>query len=415
MNETTSIKDIPSVRSFLKIVSRFKPPDRVLTFKSIRNITIAYIIILAPLVAYSLNIVSKEQKAAEAKKAAEMDKTFVPMVKVLKVKKATYNDALAVNGTVKGTAEIELKFEISGKIASFNFREGDQVSQGENIISMDSEDVMTRLRYAKSKLDTVESRYMAAKEKLNVYRELYEMGAIIKAKLSEMELSVDSLKAEVETAKSELVLAQSHLEKTVITALEDGVMGMRKVEVGDFVSPTDVIGTFLEVRNVFVEMGVIEKDIEKVVVGQKVKVTVDAYPDKTFWGRIDNISKMIIGDTRTLPVKVILSNPGQKLISGMYADCEIYLAEFKNVIILPISTVINIGAMSVVPLVKTTDEQSGVIELRKITSIYTSDDYAVVNDGLDIGDIIVMETQQPLKDGMKVRIIEVVESSIDDP
>jgi len=409
--EKLLIKDIPSVKHFLRILDRFKPPARVLTFKSIRNISIAYILIMGPLVGYSLYKISLMPKDTGETSSTGME--FVPMVKVLKVKVDNFNDALSVNGTVKGTSEIEMKFEISGKIASFNFREGDTVSKGENIVSMDSEDVMTRLRYAKSKLESVDSRFMAAKEKLGVYRELYEMGAIIKAKLSEMELSVDSLKSEVETAKSELELAQSHLEKTVITALEDGVMGMRKVEVGDFVSPNDVIGAFLEVKNVFVEMGVIEKDIEKITVGQKVKVQVDAYSDKTFWGRIDNISQMIRGETRTLPVKVIISNPGQKLISGMYADCEIYLAEFKNIIVLPIASVIHLGQMTVVPLVKTTDGQTGVIELRKISLIYSSDNYAIVDEGLDPGDIIVMETQQPLKDGMNVRIIEIIESSLD--
>ncbi|MFH1415340.1 MAG: efflux RND transporter periplasmic adaptor subunit [Elusimicrobiota bacterium] len=414
MLDKSGIKDIPSVKYFLKIVGKLKPPDRFLTFSYIRNFTIAYIVLLAPLVAYSIYKVKQMPPPGEGEGEATEATAFMPMVKVIKVNRGDFNDALSVNGTVKGTSEVELKFEISGKIASFNFREGDFVSKGENIISLDSEDVMTRLRHAKTKLQSADSRYGAAKEKLNVYRDLYDMGAIIKAKLNEMELSVDGLKSEVDTAKAEVDMAQSVLEKTVITSAEDGVMGAKKVEVSDYVSPTDIVGTFLEVKNVFVEMGVIEKDIKKVLIGQKVKVKVDAYAETIFWGRVDNISQMIIGETRTLPVKVIISNPGQKLISGMYADCEIFLAEFTNKIIIPVSSVINLGKMVVVPIVKTTDGITGVVELRKIETEYSSPSYTVVEDGLESKDLVVMETQQPLKDGMNVKIIEVIELNIDD-
>jgi membrane fusion protein (multidrug efflux system) len=334
----------------------------------------------------------KTTAAAEAENVVEEKSKYLPMVKVFKVKREDYSDNLSANGTVKGSSEIELKFEISGKIASFNFREGDFVSEGEIIVSLDPEDVMTRLRHSKSKLESITSKYGAAKEKLKVYKELYEMGAIIRAKLTEMELSVDSIKSEVDTARSEVELAQSNLEKTVI----------------DLVTPNDKAGTFLEIKNVFVEMGVIEKDIEKIEIGQKVKVAVDAYPDEVFWGTIDNISKMVRGETRTLPVKVIISNPGQRLLSGMYADCEIYLAAFTDTTIVPAASVINLGEMEVAPIVKGDDGKTGIIELRKIETSYSSS-YTIVDDGLEEGDLVVMETQQPLKDGMEVRIIEVIQ------
>ncbi|MFC2091615.1 efflux RND transporter periplasmic adaptor subunit, partial [Elusimicrobiota bacterium] len=403
----------PSVRSFIKIISRFKPPDRVLKPKTIRNILIAYIILLAPLVAYSIYMVKMHPKE-EASEVQPDEPAFIPMVKVFKVSQDDFSDTLSVNGTVKGTKEVELKFEIQGKIATFNFREGDSVSENEVISSLDPMDVITKLKHSKSKYDTAESRFEAAREKLKVYRELYDMGAIIRAKLNEMELSVDSLKAEVDAAKSEVDLSQSQLEKTVIKAPADGIMGTKKQEEGNFVAPTDIIGTFLEVTNVFVEVGVIEKDINKVEIDQKVTVRVDAYPDEIFLGKVDNISKEILGETRTLPVKVILVNPEQKLFSGMYADCDIFLAEFLEKMIVPNSSIIDIGQMVVVPIVKTEDEKIGTIELRKIDTGYSSSKYTVVNEGLSAGEFVVMETQQPLKDGMQVKIIETIEAEVND-
>lgn len=410
MKRESLFNQIPSLRYFLRIVKKIKPPGRILSFKWIRNITIAYLLIMGPLVGYALYKISKEPEIEDNKPDVFV---YMPMVKVFKVKKEDYIDILSANGTVRGTSEVELKFEISGKIASFNFREGDLVAKGEIIVSLDPADVMTRLRHSRSKLETASTRYLAAREKVNVYRELYDMGALIEAKMREIELSADSLKSEVETAKSEVVLAQSHLEKTVIAAPADGVMGIRQLEVSDMVTPNDKAGTFLEVKNVFVEMGVIEKDINKIVLGQKVKVKVDAYPEEIFWGEIDNISKMIRGETRTLPVKVKISNPGQRLLSGMYADCEIFLAEFKDRIVIPSASIVKLGKMKIAPLVLLEGgENVGIIELRKIEVGYSSS-YAVIKDGLREGDIVVMETQQPLKDGMKVKIIEIIEAALD--
>jgi membrane fusion protein (multidrug efflux system) len=406
------IKSVPSISYFVKKINNIRLPKKYTELNFLKIIIIAYLSIMLPITGYCIYKTRKEIKIAEKKEAGESDE-FMPMVKAFKIKRDNYNDILLANGTVKGASEVELKFEISGKISSFNFREGNSVAMGEIIASLDSEDVMTRLRHSKSKLETIEARYAAAKEKIKVYRELYQMGAIIESKLKEMELSADSLKSEIEASKSEVQLAQSQLDKTVIASLVDGVMGIRQVEVGDFVTPNDIVGTFLEVKNVFVEMGVIEKDIEKVGLSQKVKVTVDAYPDELFWGTVDNISQMVRGETRTLPVKVKISNPGRKLLSGMYANCEVFLAEFNNIIVVPSSSIIDVQEMKVSPLIKPIDEKTGVIELRKVEIGYASS-YTIIKEGLEEGDIVVMETQQSLRDGMKVKVVEVIESNLND-
>ncbi|MFW6134423.1 MAG: efflux RND transporter periplasmic adaptor subunit [Elusimicrobiota bacterium] len=397
----------PSLKYFTDYISRIKIPKISINIKIVKIIAGVYLLIMIPLTYISVkrNIERKKREGMQARTAQE----DIPIqVKAFQTEREDFRNTLDVVGTVKGTSEVKLNFEISGKVASFNFREGAEVAENEVIASLDTEDLMTRLSHSRSKLDSVRKRHEAASEKLEVYKELYRMGAIIKAKLKEMELNVESLKAEVETARSEVKLSQSQLDKTIITAPSDGIMGTKYVEVGDFVTPNDVIGNFLKVENVFVEVGVIEQNINKISEGMKVKVNVDSYPDTIFWGEIDNISKMIRGEARTLPVEIKISNPGRKLISGMLAECEIFLTEFKDSIIIPTSSVINLEEMVVVPVIKKESEETGIIELREIEVGYTSQSYSEVVEGLDAGELLVLETQQPLKDGMKVKIIEIV-------
>jgi len=404
-----NLNKIKSLKYLIEIAGKIAPSKERIKKLLPARVLIIYAVFFVLMTGYSVY----RQLTAPEDIAVDKKPETVVQVKVFKVKRGSFSDTMSVMGTVKGASEVKLKFEISGKLSTFNFREGDQVSEGDVIASLDASDLMTRLRHSKSKLESVVSKYNAAREKLDVYRELYEMGAIIRAKMKEMELSLESIKSEVDAAESEVKLARSHLDKTVIKAPSNGVMGTRFAEPGDFVTPNDVVGNFLEVKNVFVELGVIEKDIEKIAVGQKVKVKVDAYPDEVFWGTVDNVSKMVRGETRTLPVRVKLSNPRQRLYSGMLAECEIYLNEFEDTIMIPTSCVIDLGEMTVVPLVKPSgeDNKEGVVEIRKIEISSANEKKTFLKDGLSENDLVVSETRQPLKDQMKVKIIEVIESN----
>ncbi len=375
--------------------------------KYFRPALILYFIIMIPLTYVSV-LLGRQGAFIEAEAEDE-----IIMVKAARVDNRDFSDTLSVIGTVKGASEVDLKFEISGRVRSFNFREGDAVRRGEVIVSLDAEDVVTRREHAQAKLNSVTSQYLSAQEQYDVHKELYEMGAIIRARLREVELNVKALESEVQRERAELRLAESELLKTVIAAPTDGVMGARHVETGDFVSPHDEVGTFIEVENVFVEAGIIEREIQRVRRGQQVTITFDTYPDRVFSGFVDNVSRMVRGETRTLPIQIRIENPELKLFSGMLADCEIMIEHIGDVIMVPSESIIDLGQMTVVPLINSQGDDTGVVELRQVETGYSRADLTEISYGLDPGDLIVQETQRPLSDGMTVRVIEVSEVSAD--
>lgn len=340
------------------------------------------------------------------------------LVRAFKAKAARFKDILPVMGTVKGKTEIELRFEISGVIKNIYFHEGEKIKKGEAVASLDTKDAELKVAYAKNKYIATQASYNSVQKKLEVHQKLYEVGAIIKSKLEEVELECKSAEYQLETAKSELALAENELKKTVIYAPKDCAMGPREVEEGEFVTPQDKVGVLFEIDEVFVEVGIVERDISKVKKGQTATIFVDAHPNTPFEGTIDSVFPVVEGKSRTLTAKIKVANPDWLLFPGMFSRAEILVVELHDALIIPVTCLIPTGNTTFLPVIPTQslkkDEDGvdiGVVKLRKVTTGYITSDYVQITEGLASGDLVVLEAQGELKDNMAVKIVGMEELS----
>ena len=327
----------------------------------------------------------------------------VTPVKVYKIKRIDFKDTLPVMGTIKGYKEVGLKFQTSGILESFNFEEWEKIQEGDIIANLEQKDALLKLKYAELELNTA--------------KKLLEVGAIVEDALEKTRLEYES--------------ARSDLEKTNIYAVSDGVLGSHDLDVGTYVTPNDKIGTFADITKVYAEFDIIEKDAPKLKLGQKSEIFVDALPNKNFVGTVDTISPLIEGRTRTQRVKVELKNPESVLYPGMFTRGLISTYEKKNAIIVPASGLKKKEEGYVVFVVhrdkdmqqgEETDAQSadappaigmdrdtGVIEIRLVQVAYMTQDRVEIGEGLQEGELIVMELYQELQDQEKVEVAEVQE------
>ncbi|MCX5687759.1 MAG: efflux RND transporter periplasmic adaptor subunit [Candidatus Omnitrophica bacterium] len=341
-----------------------------------------------------------------AASGGEEQKETIP-VRCYKIALMDFKDDLPVMGTVKGALEIPLKFEVNGVIESINFREGDMVNEGEIIASIYKKDAQLKVEYAKSKLESTKTQALAAKKKYEMYKNLYDIGGIIKAKLEEVELEAKGASEQSKSAEVELKSAETELKKTDLYAFREGVLGVREAEAGEFVTPNNKIATIYDVKDVFVELGVVEKDIDKVTLGQKVIVTVDAHSGVVFEGKVDYVYPLIEGKSRTLIAKVKLSNPDAQLLPGMFARAMITVAEFSNAIVIPS---LSLNKKDEGYTVSVVDEQNKV-RIKPVKVEYVTTDYSVIGEGISEGELVVTETPQELKEEMPVQVIEVQENN----
>ncbi len=332
-------------------------------------------------------------------------------VRTYRTARIDFIDILPSMGTVKGDREIELRFPINGVVDSINFYEGDIVKKGDIIATIDQKETLLKLEYAKSKLKTAEVAEMSGKKKFQMHRSLYEQGIIIKPKLEEARLEYESAKTKVVSAQKEVEFSLSELDKTYLYSPVDGVMGTRDAEVGEFVTSNVKIASIYDVSYVIVEFGVIEKDVNRIALGQEAKANVDTYPGVDFVGSVDNVSPIIEGKSRTLTVKVRLRNDNPKgtLLPGMFARVWVSVYEKKNVIKVPSDCLYDLDNDGEFDSVYVVDEEN-VAHVRPIKVGYITTDFVEITDGLKEAEQVVSEAMTELKDGSKVEVIEVQEA-----
>ena len=328
-------------------------------------------------------------------------------VRCYKIALMDFKDDLPVMGTVKGGLEIPLKFEVNGVIEAINFREGDVVNQGDVIASLSKKDAQLKVDYAKAKFESAKTQALAAKKKYEIHKNLYDIGGIIKAKLEEVELEAKSAEEQAKSAEVEVRSAEAELKKTDLSASREGVLGPREAEAGEFITPSNKIATLYDIKEAFVELGIVEKDVDKVTLGQNVVITIDAHPGSTFNGKVDYIYPVIEGKSRTLTAKIRIPNPDAQLLPGMFARAMITVAEFKNAIVIPS---LSLNKKEETYNVSVVDAENK-IHIRPVKVQYVTTDYSVIGEGLSEGELIVTETPQELKEEMPVQVIEVQENT----
>jgi membrane fusion protein (multidrug efflux system) len=132
--------------------------------------------------------------------------------------------------------------------------------------------------------------------------------------------------------------AKTELEKTNLVAASDGYVGAVETDKGAFVTPQDKIAHFVDIQDVYVEFGIIEKDIAKVREGQNVEVTVESYGDEIFKGQVDSVSPIVEGRSRTLRVRSKLSNVDEKIKPGMFGRVNLLVYEKEDALVIPSSS-----------------------------------------------------------------------------
>jgi membrane fusion protein, multidrug efflux system len=324
-------------------------------------------------------------------------------IKTYELKPTDFTDELFASGTVKSVPVLELKFETNGLLRSTSFKEGDGVKKNDLLAVLDPKDVNLEIQWAQAKLKASEAEHKAALKRYAMVERLYELGAIIKDRLEQVQAEVNVAKAKIEISSKELELSKVKLEKLSLKAPQDGLIGKKEKEAGEFVTPNDAICSIIDPDNIFVETGIIEKDIFKVKSGQRVQVRVDTYPTRVFFGYVETLFPEIDERTRTLNIRIRVLDPGKLLKPGMFARTSIAVFSKKDAHVIPSASVsIQQGAYYAAVV------DNGKVGYRQVSVEHITTDFAVISKGLQTGDLIIIETpgMKKLSAGSPVRIIE---------
>ena len=361
-----------------------------------------------------LKLKKPQAKTEEELAPAEGEEMAAPeeivSVRTYRVARSDFVDVLPAMGSVNGDKTVELRFSKDGVIDSINFFEGDLVRKGDIVATLDQKDELLELEHAKTRLKEKEAQEAVGKKRYETAQKLYDEGIIIKVKVEEAQLEHEAAKAATATMQKEVEFSLAKLDKTYLYSSLDGVMGTRDAEVGEYVTNNIKIATLYDTATVVTDVGIIEKDIGRIALGQNAKISVEAYPGVDFTGKIENISPIISGKSRTLNARIRLRNDNPKgtLLPGMFARVWISVYEKKNTIKVSSACLYDLNSDGEFDSVFTVGEDN-IAKAVPVKVGYISTDYIEIVDGVREGEQIVSEAMAEIKDGSRVDVIEVQE------
>ena len=323
-------------------------------------------------------------------------------VKVFRAGRSDYKDVITAMGNMKGEKEIDLNFEVQGVFKSFNFLEGEKIGKAEIIASLDPKDYRQRLKYAETKLKSARAELVKKTKEYRMYKKLYDLGAIIKLKLEQAILEYEQARLEVEGKKRELEFAELELDKTRIYAPCECVLGNCLVYPGELILPSTKVGFLVDAKTAIAEVGVVERDIQKLSIGQKAKLYVDAYPGRVFPGVITSIQPIVAEKSRTVLAKISVDNLDEALLSGMFTRVEIIIFEKQDAMMIPTIALKEQEEKLQVFIVEPRENKA---KAREVTIGYRTDEYAEVTGGLSVDDLVILNADEVSHD-MAVQVVE---------
>ena len=258
----------------------------------------------------------------------------------VKVEKGSISNTVTATGIIEAIKTVNVGTQVSGIINHIYVDFNDQVKQGQLLAKLDETPLRTQLAQSQSSVDQATSQLHFEEATYYRLKVLYDKKLIAQTDYDQALYNFENSKASLANAKSALDRAQVNLAYATITSPIDGVVLNRAIEEGQTVAASFSTPTLFTIVNDLTQMevqtSVDEADIGKIVKGQRVEFTVDAYSDLKFEGTVSQVRLQPVTTNNVVTYVVILNapNPDKKLMPGMTASAIIYVEEKTNTLLL---------------------------------------------------------------------------------
>lgn len=308
-------------------------------------------------------------------------------VSVVRTDRKPLDRDLSLVGTIVANNDVAIVSETSGRVTRVLATVGDYRPAGAVLIQIDDE-----LKAAA--FETADVNYQRAKKDLERYKSLEEENAV-------SQWQKESAWQNFKMAEAQYIVAKRQLKDTKITTPIAGVVTARLVDVGTQVKNNDVVANVVDISRLKVKVNVAERDVFRMQVGDSVEVSTDVYPGVSFAGIIHTIS-VKADESHTYPVEIVLENNKEHpLKAGMFGRVAFNAVGTKDMLSIPRQALVGSMKDPQVFVVK-----DNVAKLRHIVVGEEAGDALAVLEGLQAGEMIVVNGQNNLKDDSAVDVIQ---------
>jgi multidrug efflux system membrane fusion protein len=298
-------------------------------------------------------------------------------------------------GSVTAVHQVTINPEVGGRVTKIFFAPGATAKAGEPLVQLN--DAPER-----GDLATYQAQGRWAETTLQRSSQLAQRQFEARETVDQKQSQLDQARAQI--AKTEALIAQK-----LIRAPFSGQLGMRQIEVGQYLTPGAPIVTLTELSTLYVNFTLPARMRSEIAVGQKVDVTADAFPGRTFIAEITTIEPQVSADTRTMTIQAMMDNPQNALLPGMFVNAAVVLPDQPDVMVLPETAVdYTLYGDSVYVIHEDGKDSAGKPILKAVrTPVKTGARWGnkvAILDGLRPGERVVAAGQVKVQNGAQVAI-----------
>ena len=314
------------------------------------------------------------------------EENIVP-VKVIRPSRGDIAQSIQATTSIEAKREADVYSKMIGFCHRIFVEEGDPVREGDRLAKLDDEEIRLTFAQAAARLDKAKNDHERAVE--------LHVGGLIS------DQAYQNLSVQFRLAKSDYDLSKKRLDDTSIVAPLSGVVTERNVKLSDLVSTTQPLFKVVDLYILEAEVHVPEQDYAKVRAGQEAILKIDAFPGKSFFGKVERKSPVIDARSGTAEATVAVANPEGVLRPGMFVRVQIVIAVHPDALILPREAILMQGERKTVYTV-----QEGIAREVTVETGFQEGDRVEILDGLAGEDRVVVRGHLGLQSGTKVRVIE---------
>jgi membrane fusion protein (multidrug efflux system) len=322
-------------------------------------------------------------------------------VTTIVAKRETWPSTLEIIGTADAIRGVTVSADLPGTVARINFESGKPVHEGDVLVELDT-------RQERAQLAAAEAQRDLARINFGRTQELVKQGVIAQTEY-------DNTSAQQKATEAQVGEIQATIQRKTIRAPFSGVLGIRQVNLGQYLAAGQAIVSLQALNPIYVNFGVPQQTAQQVRSGRALQVTSDDLPGVKFTGRVTAVDSVINESTRNIQMQATLPNPDAKLRPGMFVQVQVVLGASRDVITLPASA-INYAPYgdSVFVVTDLTDPKGKIyrgVRQQFVKVEGSRGDQVAVVSGVNPGDEVVTSGVFKLRNGAAVQVNNSIQPS----
>ncbi len=312
-------------------------------------------------------------------------------VEVTSVSLGEFADFIRVTGEVEAFHDVTVAAEESGRIEAFLAEKGQRVERGQPIARLDDDLLAAQVDEARASAEL-------AREQYERQRQLW-----IDEKIG-TEIAYLQAKYQAEQAAARLAQLEERLTRTVISAPVTGVFDEKYLEEGEIAAIGARIAQIVATSRVKIAAGIPERFARSVRVGNPARIWFDVFPGREFEGRIGFVGSSVDPGNRTFPIEIVMSNPGRVVKPHMVANVQVQQERLRDVMVVPQEVVQRAADGYKVFVAQERDGKLYAVAHR-VNLGPSSANRTVIEEGIEIGDLLITAGYMQVDDGSRVRVV----------